>query len=83
VEDGRNVEAMARRLDRIGAGATGRPGCGGARGGAGYRGGSGMEEPATPGCSWTMAVGGRTSQGGGGRVLALDDGVAAAIDLNE
>jgi hypothetical protein len=42
-----------------------------------------MEEPATLGCSWTMAVGGRTSQGGGGRVLALDDGVAAAIDLNE
>jgi hypothetical protein len=49
-----------------------------------------MEETATPGCSWTEAVGGWTSQGGGGRVPvgwrvpALDDGaVAVAIDLSE
>jgi hypothetical protein len=27
-----------------------------------------MEEPAMPGCSWTGAIGGQTSQGGGGRV---------------
>jgi hypothetical protein len=38
------------------------PGHGGARGGTSCRGGSGVEEPATPGCSWTEAV------GGGGRV---------------
>jgi hypothetical protein len=36
------------RLDRTGAGATGRPGRGGAQGGASYRGGGTMEEPATP-----------------------------------
>jgi hypothetical protein len=43
-----------------------------------------MEETATPGCSWTEAVGGWTSQGVGGRVPALDDGaVAVAIDLSE
>jgi hypothetical protein len=40
------------------------------------------------GCSWTRAIGGRTSQGGGGQVsvgrrYVLDDGVAAAIDLSE
>jgi hypothetical protein len=42
-----------------------------------------VEEPATPGCSWTGAVGGRSSQGGGRRVSALDDGVAMVIDLTE
>jgi hypothetical protein len=66
VEDDRGVEAAAWRFDQTGAGATGRPGCGGARGGTGCRGGGGVEEPATLGCSWTVAVGGRTSQGGGG-----------------
>jgi hypothetical protein len=35
-----------------------------------------VEEPPTPSCSWTGAV------GGGGRVPALDDG-AAAIDLSK
>jgi hypothetical protein len=35
VEDGRGIEATARRLDRTGAEATGRLGRGGARGGAG------------------------------------------------
>jgi hypothetical protein len=60
------------------------PGRGGARGGADCRGGGGVEEPAMPGCSWTGVVGGRTSQGGGGWVPTLDDGVAAAaIDLSE
>jgi hypothetical protein len=68
VEDDRGVEVAAPQLDRTGAGATGRPGCGGAQGGTGCRGGGGVEEPATPGCSWTGAVGGRISQGGGGQV---------------
>jgi hypothetical protein len=68
VEDGRGVEVVAHRLDRTGAGATGRPGRGGARGVTGCRGGGGVEEPATPSCSWTGAVGGRTSQGGDGRL---------------
>jgi hypothetical protein len=52
------------------------PGRGGARGGAGCRGGGSVEEPATPGCSCTGAV------GGGERVPALDYG-AAVIDLSE
>jgi hypothetical protein len=44
----------------------------------GCRGGSSVEEPPTPSCSWTGAV------GGGGRVPALDDGAAAAaIDLSK
>jgi hypothetical protein len=30
---------------------------GGAQGGTGCRGGDSVEEPATPGCSWTGAVG--------------------------
>jgi hypothetical protein len=68
VEDGRGVEVVAHRLDRTRAGATGRPGRGGVRGVTGCRGGGGVEEPATPSCSWTGAVGGRTSQGGDGRL---------------
>jgi hypothetical protein len=52
---------VARQLDRTGAGATGRPGRGGARGVIGCRGGGSVEEPATSGCSWTGAVGGQTS----------------------
>jgi hypothetical protein len=68
VEDGHGIEAAVHRLDRTGARATGRPGHGGARGGASCRRGTDMEEPATPGCSWTGAVGGQTSQGRGGRV---------------
>jgi hypothetical protein len=55
MEDGWGVEASARRLDRIGTRATGWSGHGGVRGDAGCRGGSGVEEPATPGCSWTGA----------------------------
>jgi hypothetical protein len=39
----------------------------GARGGASYKGGGVVEEPATPGCSWTRAV------GGGGWVLMNDE----------
>jgi hypothetical protein len=53
VEDDRGIEAATHRFDRIGAGAIGRPGHGGAQGGACCRGGGGVEEPATLGCSWT------------------------------
>jgi hypothetical protein len=67
MEDGRGVEVAVHRLDRTGAGATGRPGRGGAQGGASYRGGGTMEEPATP-----AAVG-----------PGLDDGAAVVIDLSE
>jgi hypothetical protein len=42
-----------------------KPGRGGARGGAGCKGGSGVEEPSTPGCSWTGAIGGRRRAGAG------------------
>jgi hypothetical protein len=52
---GGGVEAAARRLDRTGVEATGWLGHGGAQGGTGYRGGGGVEEPTTPGCSWTGA----------------------------
>jgi hypothetical protein len=55
VEYGRGIEAATRWLDQTGAGATGRPGRGGARGGTGCRGGGSVEEPAMPGCSWTGA----------------------------
>jgi hypothetical protein len=55
VEDGRGIEVVARRLDRTGAGVTGWPGNGGARGGVSSREGSGVEELATPGCSWSRA----------------------------
>jgi hypothetical protein len=41
----------------------------------GCRGGGGVEEPATPGCNWTGAVGGRTSQGGCGQVPTARAGV--------
>jgi hypothetical protein len=41
----------------------------------GCRGGSGVEEPATPGCNLTGAVGGRTSQGGCGQVPTARAGV--------
>jgi hypothetical protein len=58
---GEVIKAAARRLDQTGAGAIGWPGRGGAGGGTGYRGGSGVEEPSTSGCSWTGAIGGRTS----------------------
>jgi hypothetical protein len=51
VEDGQGVEAVTRWLDQTGAGVTGLPGCGGARGGTDCSGGSGVEEPATPGYS--------------------------------
>jgi hypothetical protein len=77
-EDGRGVEAVARRLDRTGAGATGRPGRGGAQGGTGCRGGGDMEEPATPGYSWIrplagglhrVEAGGCRQVGGRGRMM--------------
>jgi hypothetical protein len=55
VEDDQGVEVAAQRLNWTGTKATGRPGRGGAQGGADCRGGSGMEEPDTPGCSWTEA----------------------------
>jgi hypothetical protein len=42
-----------------------KPGRGGARGGAGCQGGSGVEEPVTPGCSWTGAIGERRRAGVG------------------
>jgi hypothetical protein len=81
VEDGRCIEAAVRQLDRIEAGATGRPGM--EELGEVPAAEEGVEEPATPGCSWTEAVGGRTSQCEGGQVPALDDGAAATIDLSE
>jgi hypothetical protein len=71
VQDGRGVEAAVCWLDQTRAGVTGRLGCGGARRGTGYRGGSGVEEPATSGCNWIGAVGGRTSQGGGRRAVGV------------
>jgi hypothetical protein len=59
VEDGRGVEAAARRLDRTRVGATGWPGRGGAQGGTGCRGGDDVEEPATSGCRRIGTVGGQ------------------------
>jgi hypothetical protein len=57
---------------------------GGARGGTDCKGGSGMEELATPGCSWTGTVGGGGRVPAGGRVPTLDDGAAVAvIDLSK
>jgi hypothetical protein len=61
VEDGRVIEVAVRWLVQIGARVTGWSEHGGARGGTGCRGGASVEEPAMPGCSWTGAVGGRTS----------------------
>jgi hypothetical protein len=91
VEEPAAEEAAAAWRSRPRQGADGggveeptTPGRGGARGGAVCRGGGGVEELTTPSCSWTGAIGGQTSQGGGGRVPTLDDGAAATvIDLSE